>query len=131
VDDSSRSVNPTSTPTPGWDFSRSVAECRRRYRSRRGAYALEALPRHDRGYTGYAPITGTPWLTASSERCVATSIPTGRSPSTGLTRWARSNYVPASNPKREYASLPATSPPPPFAIGRRCCAASWLPAEAA
>jgi polyketide synthase 5 len=29
-----------------------------------GAYALEALLRHDRGYTGYAPFMGTPWLTA-------------------------------------------------------------------
>jgi polyketide synthase 5 len=26
-----------------------------------GAYAFEALLRHDRAYTGYAPITGTPW----------------------------------------------------------------------
>jgi polyketide synthase 5 len=33
-----------------------------------GAYAFESLLRHDRGYTGYAPITGTPWLTAFSER---------------------------------------------------------------
>lgn len=33
-----------------------------------GAYAFEALLRHDRGYTGYAPITGTPWLTAFAER---------------------------------------------------------------
>ena len=30
-----------------------------------GAYAFEALLRHDRAYSGYAPITGTPWLTAS------------------------------------------------------------------
>ena len=29
-----------------------------------GAYAFEALLRHDRAYTGYAPIIGTPWLTA-------------------------------------------------------------------
>jgi polyketide synthase 5 len=29
-----------------------------------GAYAFEALLRHDRAYTGYAPIMGTPWLTA-------------------------------------------------------------------
>ena len=28
-----------------------------------GAYAFEALLRHDRAYTGYAPITGSPWLT--------------------------------------------------------------------
>ena len=33
-----------------------------------GAYAMEALLRHDRGYTGYAPITGTPWLTVFAER---------------------------------------------------------------
>ncbi len=33
-----------------------------------GAYAFEALLRHNRAYTGYAPITGTPWLTAFAER---------------------------------------------------------------
>ena len=33
-----------------------------------GAYAFEALLRHDRGYTGYAPIIGTPWLTAFAQR---------------------------------------------------------------
>ncbi len=33
-----------------------------------GAYAFEALLRHDRACTGYAPITGTPWLTAFAER---------------------------------------------------------------
>ncbi|HEU4363205.1 MAG TPA: sulfolipid-1 biosynthesis phthioceranic/hydroxyphthioceranic acid synthase, partial [Mycobacterium sp.] len=33
-----------------------------------GAYAFEALLRHDRGYTGYAPISGTPWLTAFAQR---------------------------------------------------------------
>jgi polyketide synthase 5 len=33
-----------------------------------GAYALEALLRHDRAYTGYAPIMGTPWLTAFAQR---------------------------------------------------------------
>jgi polyketide synthase 5 len=33
-----------------------------------GAYAFEALLRHDRTYTGYAPITGTPWLTALAQR---------------------------------------------------------------
>ena len=32
------------------------------------AYAFDALLRHDRGYTGYAPITGTPWLTAFAQR---------------------------------------------------------------
>ena len=33
-----------------------------------GAYAFEALLRHDRAYTGYAAITGTPWLTLFAER---------------------------------------------------------------
>ncbi|HVQ97796.1 MAG TPA: SDR family NAD(P)-dependent oxidoreductase, partial [Mycobacterium sp.] len=33
-----------------------------------GAYAFEALLRHDRAYTGYAPITGAPWLTALAQR---------------------------------------------------------------
>jgi len=33
-----------------------------------GAYAFEALLRHDRAYTGYAPIVGTPWLTAFAQR---------------------------------------------------------------
>ena len=33
-----------------------------------GAYALEALLRHDRAYSGYAPVIGTPWLTAFAER---------------------------------------------------------------
>ena len=33
-----------------------------------GAYALEALLRYDRGYTGYAQMTGTPWVTAFAQR---------------------------------------------------------------
>jgi len=33
-----------------------------------GAYAFEALLRHDRAYTGYAPFTGIPWLTAFARR---------------------------------------------------------------
>jgi polyketide synthase 5 len=33
-----------------------------------GAYALETLLRHDRGYTAYAPIIGTTWLTAFAQR---------------------------------------------------------------
>ena len=33
-----------------------------------GAYAFEALLRHDRAYTGYAPVIGTPWLTAFAQR---------------------------------------------------------------
>jgi acyl carrier protein/NAD(P)-dependent dehydrogenase (short-subunit alcohol dehydrogenase family) len=33
-----------------------------------GAYAFEALLRHHRAYTGYAPIVGVPWLAALAER---------------------------------------------------------------
>ncbi|WP_278248617.1 sulfolipid-1 biosynthesis phthioceranic/hydroxyphthioceranic acid synthase [Mycobacterium decipiens] len=33
-----------------------------------GAYAFEALLRHNRAYTGYAPITGAPWMTAFAQR---------------------------------------------------------------
>ena len=33
-----------------------------------GFYAFEALLRHDRAYTGYAPIMGTPWLTAFAQQ---------------------------------------------------------------
>ncbi len=32
-----------------------------------GAYAFEALLRHDRAYTGYAPIAGAAWLTAFAQ----------------------------------------------------------------
>ena len=57
-----------------------------------GAYAFEALLRHDRGYTGYAPITGTPWLTAFSERS-----PFGEAfRSTGQMQRAQANCVPSS-----------------------------------
>jgi polyketide synthase 5 len=33
-----------------------------------GAYAFEALLRHDRAYTGYAPIIDMPWLSAFAQR---------------------------------------------------------------
>ena len=33
-----------------------------------GAYAFQALLRHDRGYTGYLPLTGMPLLTALAAR---------------------------------------------------------------
>jgi polyketide synthase 5 len=33
-----------------------------------GDYAFESLLRYDRVYTGYAPILGTPWLTAFAQR---------------------------------------------------------------
>ena len=33
-----------------------------------GAYAFEALLRHNRAYTGYAPLAGTPWFAALAQR---------------------------------------------------------------
>ncbi|WIM90159.1 sulfolipid-1 biosynthesis phthioceranic/hydroxyphthioceranic acid synthase [Candidatus Mycobacterium wuenschmannii] len=33
-----------------------------------GAYAFQSLLRHDRAYTGYISIAGTPWLTALAQR---------------------------------------------------------------
>ncbi|SBS75589.1 Phthioceranic/hydroxyphthioceranic acid synthase [uncultured Mycobacterium sp.] len=33
-----------------------------------GAYAVNVLLRYDRGYAGYAPIIGAPWLTAFAQR---------------------------------------------------------------
>ena len=44
---------------------------KRRYRHDRpdeGAYAFEALLRHNRAYSGYAPIIGSPWLTSLAQR---------------------------------------------------------------
>jgi polyketide synthase 5 len=35
---------------------------------REGAYAFEALLRHNRTYTGYASLIGSPWLTALAQR---------------------------------------------------------------
>ena len=32
-----------------------------------GAYAFETLLRHDRAYSGYAPVVGTPWLAAFAQ----------------------------------------------------------------
>ncbi len=37
-------------------------------RPEEGAYAFEALLRHNRAYTGYAPVIGTPWLTDLAQR---------------------------------------------------------------
>jgi polyketide synthase 5 len=33
-----------------------------------GAYAFEALLRHDRAYSGYATLAGTPWFAAQAQR---------------------------------------------------------------
>jgi acyl transferase domain-containing protein/acyl carrier protein len=35
---------------------------------REGAYAFQALLRHDRGFSGYVPIIGSPWLTGLAQR---------------------------------------------------------------
>ena len=37
-------------------------------RPEEGAYAFESLLRHDRAYSGYAPVIGTPWLTDLAAR---------------------------------------------------------------
>lgn len=37
-------------------------------RPEEGAYAFEAMLRHNRAYSGYAPAIGTPWLTDLAER---------------------------------------------------------------
>jgi NAD(P)-dependent dehydrogenase (short-subunit alcohol dehydrogenase family)/acyl carrier protein len=33
-----------------------------------GAYVFDVLLRHDRGFTGYVPVVGSPWLTALAQR---------------------------------------------------------------
>lgn len=61
-----------------------------------GAYAFEALLRHDRAYTGYAPIAGTPWLTAFAQR----------TPFAEAFRAARQNHTGASKLREELDKLP-------------------------
>ena len=60
-----------------------------------GAYAFEALLRHDRAYTGYAPVVGAPWLTAFAQRPFAEAF-----------RVTRHNAVGASRLRAELAELP-------------------------
>jgi polyketide synthase 5 len=61
-----------------------------------GAYAFEALLRHDRAYTGYAPIMGTPWLTAFAQR----------SPFAEAFRSAEQNQTGTSKLRAELNELP-------------------------
>ena len=61
-----------------------------------GAYAFEALLRHDRAYTGYTPFTGTPWLTAFAER----------SPFAEAFRSTRQNQTGTSKLRAELDELP-------------------------
>ncbi|MDV3129280.1 type I polyketide synthase [Mycobacterium sp. 21AC1] len=52
-----------------------------------GAYAFEALLRHDRAYTGYAPITDAPWLSVFAERSpFAEAFRTAANKSTGTSK---------------------------------------------
>ena len=61
-----------------------------------GAYAFEALLRHDRGYTGYAPITGTSWLMAFAQRSPFAEAfrSTGQNPTGTSTLRAELNELP-------------------------------------
>ncbi|HYB37628.1 MAG TPA: sulfolipid-1 biosynthesis phthioceranic/hydroxyphthioceranic acid synthase [Mycobacterium sp.] len=61
-----------------------------------GAYAFEALLRHDRAYTGYAPITGTPWLAAFAQRSPFAEAfrSTGQSPTATSKLRAELNELP-------------------------------------
>ena len=61
-----------------------------------GAYAFQALLRHDRAYTGYTPIIGTPWLTALAHR----------SPSAEAFKSARQSRTHASKFRAELKELP-------------------------
>lgn len=61
-----------------------------------GAYAFEALLRHDRAYSGYAPIAGTPWLSAFAQR----------TPFAEAFRASRKNPMGASKLRAELDELP-------------------------
>jgi polyketide synthase 5 len=60
-----------------------------------GAYAFETLLRHDRAYSGYAPVAGTPWLTAFAQRPFAEAF-----------RITRPNAMGASKLRAELDELP-------------------------
>jgi polyketide synthase 5 len=60
-----------------------------------GAYAFEALLRHDRAYSGYAAVVGTPWLTAFAQRPFAEAF-----------RVTRQNPMGASRLRAELDELP-------------------------
>ena len=61
-----------------------------------GAYAFEVLLRHDRSYSGYAPIAGTPWLSAFAQR----------TPFAEAFRATRQNPAGASKLRAELDELP-------------------------
>jgi polyketide synthase 5 len=51
-----------------------------------GAYAFEALLRHDRAYCGYAPVVGAPWLAAFAQRPFAEAFRVTRQGSLGASK---------------------------------------------
>ncbi len=61
-----------------------------------GAYAFEVLLRHDRAYGGYAPIAGSPWLSAFAQR----------TPFAEAFRATRQNPAGASKLRAELDELP-------------------------
>jgi polyketide synthase 5 len=65
-----------------------------------GAYAFESLLRYDRVYTGYAPILGTPWLTAFAQRSPFASA--FKSAGQGSTEGRRLRAELASLPREEW-----------------------------
>ena len=67
-----------------------------------GAYAFDVLLRHDRGYTGYTPVIGSPWLTALARRSRFAEL----FQSAGQTRSGTSQF------RRELNELPLDEWPP-------------------
>ena len=67
-----------------------------------GAYAFDVLLRHTRGYTGYTPVVGSPWLTALAQR----------SPFAELFQSAGQNRSGTSEFRRELNELPLDEWPP-------------------
>jgi polyketide synthase 5 len=61
-----------------------------------GAYAFETLLRHDRAYSGYTPISGSPWLSAFAQR----------TPFAEALRPARQSVTGASRLRQELDDLP-------------------------
>jgi len=61
-----------------------------------GAYAFDALLRHDRAYTGYAPLTGSSWLATLAQR----------SPFAEKFKLARQSHTDRSKFRAELKALP-------------------------
>jgi polyketide synthase 5 len=68
-----------------------------------GLYALEMLLRYDRGFTGYAPLAGTPWMTSLARRTPFASAFRSREQATARGRNLRAelrNLPPAEWPTK-------------------------------